>query len=60
MSEEQYANFISDVTEILISSKISQGIPYGKACDEVEDIMLDWIIVGENRVLEKGDDENEI
>lgn len=54
----QYGDLIACITETIIHHKINEGIPYEEAVEEAESEMLDWIIVGEERVQQK-ENENE-
>lgn len=48
-----YGDFIACVTESLIHHEMQDGKTYAQACDEVEDYMTQWIVVGEERVRQK-------
>lgn len=49
----QYGDFIACITESLIHHEMEDGKTYAEACNDVEDFLTDWIIVGEERVREK-------
>lgn len=55
----QYGDFIACITESLIHHEMEDGKTYAEACNDVEDFLTDWIIVGEERVREKTIDNGE-
>lgn len=55
----QYGEFIACITESLIHHEMEDGKTYSQACNDVEDFLTEWIIVGEERVREKSIDNEE-
>lgn len=55
-----YGDFIACITEMMIKHKMQEGLNYAQASDETEDFLTSWIIVGEERAIEKEEEkENE-
>lgn len=55
----QYGDFIACIAESLIHHEIEDGKTYAQACNDVEDFFCDWIIVAEERVMQKENDKGE-
>ena len=55
----KYGDFIASIAESLIHHEMEEGKTYAEACNDVEDFLTDWIIVGEERVYEKINSEEE-
>lgn len=52
-----YGDFIACITSSLIHHEMQDGKTYVEACNDVEDFLTDWIIVGEERVKQKENNE---
>lgn len=55
----QYGEFIACITESLIHHEMQEGLNYNQACDKVEDYMLQWIVVAEERIRTKEEEQED-
>ena len=54
-----YGDFIACITESLIHHEMDDGKSYVEACNSVEEFLTSWIIVGEERVNQKEQENNQ-
>lgn len=56
----QYGDLIACITENIIHHEIQDGKTYDEACESAEEFLTSWIVVGEERVQQKqNEEENE-
>lgn len=53
----QYGDLIACITENIIHHEMQDGKTYAEACNSAEDFLTEWIVVGEERVQQKQDEE---
>lgn len=54
-----YQSRIQLYVEMMVKAEMEQGKTYAEACNDVEDLLTDWIVVGENNAMTKEEDDEQ-
>lgn len=54
-----YQSRIQLYVEMMVKAEMEQGKTYTEACNDVEDLLTEWIVVGENNAMTKEEDDEQ-